>query len=1519
MSDLPLDIKSSDQPKTVDGFIAAFGKLGLIGEEIADVIWLALNVQQYEPPYSLEENPPVTSESTKLDKSSKLPDSRPPKDSSNSSDNTPISATSDSSRQAEILGSKEQSGGESTGGNQDLAIRLPNARSLQEPLPLARALRPLFRRVSSTNMVLDEAATIERIAEEQLWTPVLKPDLEPWLELALVVDESKSMLLWQQTIRELQSLLERYGIFRDVRTWGMVIDQVVDKDGQVEEQVRIRPGIGNAARNQRPRSPGELIDPQGRRLVLIATDCVATHWHDGTVLSALKTWSQSGSTAIIQMLPEWLWSRTALGLAAPVRFRALLPGISSQRLQAKPLSAWDEIDFENGIQVPIITLEPEVFTIWSQLVAGKGGVWAPGFVFEPELFESDEEEESSSENNISAEQRVRGFYNSASPMAWKLASLLAAAPIICLPVVRIIQSELLPKSRQVHVAEVFLGGLLSPSQPLSEIIPDTNPDEIRYDFVEGVREALLESSLRTDSVNVLEVVSQFIDGRIGRSLAEFVAYLRDPNQIRDDGIQSKPIAIVTAQVLKKLGGEYARYAEKLEQVGESFDDSTDNNLNIELNQTDKILTHKWICESSFLAHQENITCVCVSSNGLIVSSSDDCEIRIWDLEGNIIATCRGHSALVHHIAISPDEQTIISGSADNTVRLWNLQGRPLGDSLRGHGFLVCSVAFSPDGRKIASGSADNTVRLWSLDGSSIGQPFRGHTDSILSVAFSPDGLMIASGSADNTVRLWSLDGSPIGTPFESHTASVNSIVFSPDGQTIASGSADNTLRLWSLDGSPIGTPFEGHTAYVWAVVFSPDGQFIVSGSRDKTIRLWNRNGTPIGQPLQGHEGGVNSVAFSPDGQMLVSCSSDRSIKLWRKREQIKTILILSSNPRRDLNLDREISDLSNAVKRLADLEVVLGLGVRSQELQELLAEHNPEIVHFVGHSAGEQGLFFEDEDGREQLVSSEILARIFRNFAEEIRCIVLHACDSDHQAEAIAEHIDYVVSVSQPILDQAAHFFSIGFYKGLAARKSIEQAYEMGCIAIQLWSETNSQSSQSRQYRKLEPVAADTLQLAQNQLPEHLKPILLKRRNSNPPRLPQPAEISTQPDVPAEFLNFVHQEIDRKPYKDQARVAYDNFGQYSGQHSTENGVILTKAEYSQRQVFLDKVKQFWIEGVLKSSLQGSGAMKLNFKNRPDLIADLSQGIEALSMELDASYEKLRTTQIYGEMGQGRTLLILGDPGDGKTIALLQLAQRLIDRSEQNLSLPIPVVLNLSSWAKERKSIVDWVIDELREKYQVPKSLSQPWITQQQLILLLDGLDEVKQEYRSNCVCALNEFIGLFPQTEVVVCSRVKDYEAMTEYLQISSAICLSASIKLFFSYAHKDEPLRGELAKHLTLLKRQNIITDWYDRNITAGTDWAQAIDDNLNTADIILLLISANFLASNYCYDKEMTRALERHNQGTARVIPIILRPCDWHSAPFGKLQALPKDAKPITQWSDQDAAFTNIAQGIRKAVEEL
>jgi len=144
-------------------------------------------------------------------------------------------------------------------------------------------------------------------------------------------------------------------------------------------------------------------------------------------------------------------------------------------------------------------------------------------------------------------------------------------------------------------------------------------------------------------------------------------------------------------------------------------------------------------------------------------------------------------------------------------------------------------------------------------------------------------------------------------------------------------------------------------------------------------------------------------------------------------------------------------------------------------------------------------------------------------------------------------------------------------------------------------------------------------------------------------------------------------------------------------------------------------------------------------------------------------------------------------------------------------------------------------------------------------------------------------------------------------------------ISLFYSYSHKDEALRDELETHLTLLRRHGVVRGWHDRRIPAGTEWAGQIDQHLEAADVILLLVSADFLASDYCYDKEMKRALERHGAGAARVIPVILRPCDWQSAPFWKLQALPKDGKPVATWKDRDEAFTDIARGIREAVASL
>jgi hypothetical protein len=144
---------------------------------------------------------------------------------------------------------------------------------------------------------------------------------------------------------------------------------------------------------------------------------------------------------------------------------------------------------------------------------------------------------------------------------------------------------------------------------------------------------------------------------------------------------------------------------------------------------------------------------------------------------------------------------------------------------------------------------------------------------------------------------------------------------------------------------------------------------------------------------------------------------------------------------------------------------------------------------------------------------------------------------------------------------------------------------------------------------------------------------------------------------------------------------------------------------------------------------------------------------------------------------------------------------------------------------------------------------------------------------------------------------------------------------VFYAYARQDKGLREKLESHLALLQQQGLIAGWHDRHILGGQECSKQISEHLETAQIILLLISDAFLASDYCYGVEMNRALAKHKEGSAHVIPVILRHVDWHNAPFAHLQALPTKGDPVIggSWHNKDEAFADVAKNIRKIVEEL
>jgi CheY-like chemotaxis protein len=151
-----------------------------------------------------------------------------------------------------------------------------------------------------------------------------------------------------------------------------------------------------------------------------------------------------------------------------------------------------------------------------------------------------------------------------------------------------------------------------------------------------------------------------------------------------------------------------------------------------------------------------------------------------------------------------------------------------------------------------------------------------------------------------------------------------------------------------------------------------------------------------------------------------------------------------------------------------------------------------------------------------------------------------------------------------------------------------------------------------------------------------------------------------------------------------------------------------------------------------------------------------------------------------------------------------------------------------------------------------------------------------------------------------------------------------APVSLFYSYAHEDEALRAELCGHLKILERRRLVSQWHDRQIQAGEDWNRRISDELQMADLVLLLVSTDFINSDYIFGRELTVAMQRHVAGMATVVPIIIRAVnieaeDVDAFPFMKLQGLPTDMRPVTSWPNRDEAWTNVAKGLRATVKTI
>jgi hypothetical protein len=429
---------------------------------------------------------------------------------------------------------------------------------LLDPLPLARAMRPLRRRRPATGRtILDEDATADLAAEQRLWWPVLAPASEPDFDLALVVDASDSMALWSALIREFRLLCEQLGAFRDIRSWYLTTGR---------DDSPLRPTLRGASRSSSARDPLELLDPSARRLILMITDGVHPWWQpSGPLRPILARWAAASPVAIMQPFPQRLWNRSALRPAV-AEFHAGGPGLPTARIirpPRGPANGTSSVPHTRNTTVPLLGLTPTALDRWARLVVGTGptaSLAAAILTGEPA---EDHRRPRGGPPDAQADpgQLVRDFRASVSPEAYRLAGYLSAVPL-SLPIIRLVQESMLPEAGPAEQAEVFLSGLL---RRLSVGTRAGDAENATYGFRAGVREILLSTITRTEALGMVgQVGSYLVHGqRTGRSFPAVLGTV--PNEDIRTAAERFPSSFgrVSSMVLERIGGPYAAAARQL--------------------------------------------------------------------------------------------------------------------------------------------------------------------------------------------------------------------------------------------------------------------------------------------------------------------------------------------------------------------------------------------------------------------------------------------------------------------------------------------------------------------------------------------------------------------------------------------------------------------------------------------------------------------------------------------------------------------------------------------------------------------------------------------------------------------------------------------------------------------------------------------------------------------------------------------------------------------------------------------
>ncbi|MFF7366068.1 SAV_2336 N-terminal domain-related protein [Streptomyces sp. NPDC008125] len=422
-----------------------------------------------------------------------------------------------------------------------MAVRAPGIKALDgTELRTGRALRPLRQlRPDALRTELDVDATVSAIAETGLPDAVLRPARTRWLDLAVLVDDGVSMLLWQRLAGEVRALMERCGAFRDVRLHGL--------DSRTPGGPRLtgRPYSGR----DRARPLSTALDPSGNTLFLVVSDGVGRAWRDGTMHRELDRAASTGPVAVLHALPTRLWAGSGID-ARPWRVTTRRRGATNRSWHVEDPVLPPELASYGGVPVPVLSVEGSDIGTWAQLIGSPGETVVLPLLTGPDRPDSAVGARTFTRpaGSVAAEETVLRFKTSASSEAYRLAAHLAAVAPLPVPAMRLVQHALQPSVDTAHLAEVFLGGLMHGVDGSADL-----PHQKTFDFTEDVRTVLLGTVPSSELVRTAREVTAHLS-RLPNASTGFPAWLphsEGPERVRPGS--RRPFAWIDETLRRRLG------------------------------------------------------------------------------------------------------------------------------------------------------------------------------------------------------------------------------------------------------------------------------------------------------------------------------------------------------------------------------------------------------------------------------------------------------------------------------------------------------------------------------------------------------------------------------------------------------------------------------------------------------------------------------------------------------------------------------------------------------------------------------------------------------------------------------------------------------------------------------------------------------------------------------------------------------------------------------------------------------